>query len=242
MHLMGDAGASARRLGRPGSHEERTLVFDSVAGNRGYRGVGRCGGRGYLSREHRQAVLNRLELRDRPAELAPVRSVSERLFQAAFERAGHLSGVHGRTHPPQPFSMIRGSQRRVRGRGHPIDEDGIARFPGERRSRFQAATARSTIATPRLVLPASPFPNTTTICPQVRAKGTRSVAHRGRPRVHVSRMGSRACALAHEHRLSGYDATYLELAVRMQLPLATLDQALGAAGRAEGLDVLAASP
>ena len=54
-------------------------------------------------------------------------------------------------------------------------------------------------------------------------------------------MGSRACALAHEHRLSGYDATYLELAVRVQLPLATLDQALGTAGRAEGLDVLASA-
>ena len=54
-------------------------------------------------------------------------------------------------------------------------------------------------------------------------------------------MGSRACALAHEHRLSGYDATYLELAVRVQLPLATLDQALGAAARAEGLDVLASA-
>ena len=44
--------------------------------------------------------------------------------------------------------------------------------------------------------------------------------------------------LASKHLLSGYDATYLELAVRMQLPLATLDKALGAAGRAEGLNVL----
>ena len=44
--------------------------------------------------------------------------------------------------------------------------------------------------------------------------------------------------LAHEHRLSGCDAAYLELVVRMQLPLATLDQALGAAARAEGLDML----
>ena len=54
----------------------------------------------------------------------------------------------------------------------------------------------------------------------------------------MSRAWRAALALAHEHRLFGYDATYLELAVRMQLPLATLDRALGAAGRAEGLDVL----
>ena len=43
--------------------------------------------------------------------------------------------------------------------------------------------------------------------------------------------------LAHAHRLSVYDATYLELAARMRMPLATLDRALGNAGRAAGLDV-----
>ena len=57
--------------------------------------------------------------------------------------------------------------------------------------------------------------------------------------ISTSRAWGTALALARKHRLSGYDAMYLELAVRMQLPLATLDQALGAAGRAEGLDVLA---
>ena len=42
---------------------------------------------------------------------------------------------------------------------------------------------------------------------------------------------------ARGHRLSGYDAAHLEPAVRMQLPLAPLDQALGAAaGRAEGME------
>ena len=44
--------------------------------------------------------------------------------------------------------------------------------------------------------------------------------------------------LAHKHRLSSYDAAYLELARRLQLPLATLDRVLAAAGRAEGLDML----
>jgi len=57
--------------------------------------------------------------------------------------------------------------------------------------------------------------------------------------VSTSRAWGLALVLARKHQLSGYDAAYLELAVRLQLPLATLDRALGAAGRAEGLDVLA---
>ena len=47
-------------------------------------------------------------------------------------------------------------------------------------------------------------------------------------------------ALARSHRLSAYDAAYLELAARRGLPLATLDQALAAAARAEGVAVLPA--
>ena len=43
--------------------------------------------------------------------------------------------------------------------------------------------------------------------------------------------------VAHAHDLSVYDAMYLELAIRMRLPLATLDGALAAAGRAAGLEV-----
>ena len=46
-----------------------------------------------------------------------------------------------------------------------------------------------------------------------------------------------ALDLAHAHGISVYDAMYLELAVRMRMPLATLDQRLGAAGRAAGVDV-----
>jgi len=45
--------------------------------------------------------------------------------------------------------------------------------------------------------------------------------------------------LAHEHRLSVYDATYLELALRRELPLASRDRDLNrAAGRAH-VEVLA---
>ena len=40
--------------------------------------------------------------------------------------------------------------------------------------------------------------------------------------------------LAHAHRITVYDATYLELAMRRDLPLATLDRALHAAARTEG--------
>ncbi len=42
-------------------------------------------------------------------------------------------------------------------------------------------------------------------------------------------------ALARRHRLTVYDAAYLELARREALPLATLDSDLAAAARAEGL-------
>jgi predicted nucleic acid-binding protein len=44
--------------------------------------------------------------------------------------------------------------------------------------------------------------------------------------------------LAAKHGLTVYDATYLELAARRQLPLATLDEELARAARAEGVPVL----
>jgi predicted nucleic acid-binding protein len=47
-------------------------------------------------------------------------------------------------------------------------------------------------------------------------------------------------ALARRHRLSVYDASYLELARRETLPLATLDAELARAARAEGMAVLEA--
>jgi predicted nucleic acid-binding protein len=47
-------------------------------------------------------------------------------------------------------------------------------------------------------------------------------------------------ALADEHRLTLYDAAYLELARRLGLPLATLDRELRAAGTALGIPLLGA--
>ena len=44
--------------------------------------------------------------------------------------------------------------------------------------------------------------------------------------------------IATKHALSVYDAVYLELALRLGLPLATLDQRLIAAGKAAGVKVL----
>lgn len=44
--------------------------------------------------------------------------------------------------------------------------------------------------------------------------------------------------LAGQHRLTVYDACYLELALRRRLPLATLDAALARAAIAEGLTIL----
>jgi predicted nucleic acid-binding protein len=45
-------------------------------------------------------------------------------------------------------------------------------------------------------------------------------------------------ALARRHRLTVYDASYLELALREALPLATLDGSLATAARQEGVEVL----
>lgn len=44
--------------------------------------------------------------------------------------------------------------------------------------------------------------------------------------------------LAERHRLTVYDAAYLELAARLRLPLASLDRALRDAARAVGLPTL----
>ncbi len=46
--------------------------------------------------------------------------------------------------------------------------------------------------------------------------------------------------LAERHRLTLYDAAYLELAVRRGLPLATLDEELRAAAQREGVELLSA--
>jgi predicted nucleic acid-binding protein len=45
-------------------------------------------------------------------------------------------------------------------------------------------------------------------------------------------------ALARLHRLTIYDASYLELALREALPLATLDKKLAAAAKREGVSLL----
>jgi predicted nucleic acid-binding protein len=45
-------------------------------------------------------------------------------------------------------------------------------------------------------------------------------------------------ALAHRHRLSFYDAAYLELAQRETIALATLDQQLARAAAAEGVPLI----
>lgn len=46
-------------------------------------------------------------------------------------------------------------------------------------------------------------------------------------------------AIAHQHELSAYDAAYLELALRLEAGLATLDERLAEAGRSAGISVWA---
>jgi predicted nucleic acid-binding protein len=51
---------------------------------------------------------------------------------------------------------------------------------------------------------------------------------------------NRVVDLAHRYRLSAYDASYLELALRLQVPLATLDKDLRKSLAAEGGTLFAA--
>jgi predicted nucleic acid-binding protein len=48
-------------------------------------------------------------------------------------------------------------------------------------------------------------------------------------------------ALARRHGLTAYDAAYLELALRLGVPLASLDEALVRATHAEGVEIIGAS-
>jgi predicted nucleic acid-binding protein len=50
--------------------------------------------------------------------------------------------------------------------------------------------------------------------------------------------GEMLLALARAHRLTVYDAAYLELALRIDAPLATLDKKLVAAARAAGVPLI----
>ena len=56
--------------------------------------------------------------------------------------------------------------------------------------------------------------------------------------VDPARVGSVVIELAHDRGISVYDAMYLELALRMGLPLATLDERLAAEARAVGVEAL----
>ena len=54
------------------------------------------------------------------------------------------------------------------------------------------------------------------------------------------RLWATTARLADQHRLTAYDATYLELALRLGLPLATSDKALRTAAQGAGVDLLPA--
>jgi len=54
----------------------------------------------------------------------------------------------------------------------------------------------------------------------------------------VARVFTDVHRLALSYQLTSYDAAYLELAIRLNLPLATLDEELARAGRAAGVPVL----
>ncbi len=62
-----------------------------------------------------------------------------------------------------------------------------------------------------------------------------------RIRVDRERKESAVLRLARAHRLSVYDASYLELALREAIPVATLDGQLAAAAIAEGTELIGAT-
>ncbi len=55
-------------------------------------------------------------------------------------------------------------------------------------------------------------------------------------------LGQQILPLARTHRLTAYDAAYLELASREGLPLATIDEALKAAAQVAGVRLVEAQP
>ena len=57
-------------------------------------------------------------------------------------------------------------------------------------------------------------------------------------RLDVDQNGDAVLALAREHRLTVYDAAYLELALRADAPLATLDRELARAAHAARVPLL----
>jgi predicted nucleic acid-binding protein len=69
---------------------------------------------------------------------------------------------------------------------------------------------------------------------------TAILAHLARLPIALDRepAGDAALALARAHRLTFYDAAYLELALRRDVPLATLDRRLAAAARTAAVRLL----
>jgi len=54
----------------------------------------------------------------------------------------------------------------------------------------------------------------------------------------ASHVWTATAQLAEQHKLTAYDATYLELALRRGLPLATRDKPLAAAAQKAGVELL----
>jgi predicted nucleic acid-binding protein len=60
------------------------------------------------------------------------------------------------------------------------------------------------------------------------------------PEIAGETLGRSLLRIGLDHNLSAYDASYLELAIRRELPLATQDERLARAARAAGVNILQA--
>src|SRR5271155_1520476 len=115
VNLMGDRRAGAGRLAAAHLGDRDLTDRDVRARARLGGSVGRSARRRYLARQHRQIVLNRLELGDRAPELRAVERVLHRLLEDLFERPGHLLQAD---RGPEADEQILIDGRRTHGHGH----------------------------------------------------------------------------------------------------------------------------
>src|SRR6267378_8320694 len=126
--LVGDAGADAGRLADAhlgdGDLEARVAALGGAEG----RLRGDAGG-GDVTREHREVLLDRLEVADGLAELLALGGVAHGLRQARLERTGHLRRAR---HGAIEIDGVGGHVRRRGGDGARVPEgQRVARLEGQ---------------------------------------------------------------------------------------------------------------
>src|SRR5215472_18693522 len=131
MHLVRDRGAGAGRLAAA-HFGYRDLAHRDLRQRAGLgRGIGGGARRRHLSRKGGKVMLDRLELRDRAAELHAIERILDRLFEDFLESAGHLLQPDRRPETDENVLIYRS---RPHGLGNdPVERDIVARLAGKAR-------------------------------------------------------------------------------------------------------------